>query len=75
MKLKQYLDHITKLINEHPEALECEMIYAQDDEGNGYQKVDHIPSICYTPEIKKYYIEEVYFEKEDYKKPNAVCIN
>jgi len=75
MKLKKYLDHLTKLIQENPKALELEIIYARDDEGNGFQKVETIPSLCYTPELKKYHIDEVQFDEDDYDKPNAVCIN
>lgn len=45
---------------------ECEVIYARDDEGNGYQPVSYEPS-------------RGYFDGEDYdsmnEDANVVCIN
>ena len=79
MKFKKYLEQLNKLAKERPELLNCEIIYSQDDEGNNYQKVENEPSVCYTPELKQYFIEEVLFG-EDIKnqaeaEPNCICIN
>ncbi len=74
MKLKEYLEAMNKLTKENPECLDMEIVYARDDEGNGYQKVSYEPSKGFfndndfTPESQ---LEEC----EITEKPNAICIN
>jgi len=74
MKLKEYLEELNKIIEQNPEALEMEVIYAKDDEGNGYQKVNFSPSLGWA-DIRHYYID--YFEENGRteEEPNCVCIN
>jgi len=80
MTLKEYLDHLNKMVKKHPEYLNLEVVYAEDDEGNAYYPVD------YKPVAGVYYPEDNYFETckydEDYneieldeKDINAICIN
>ena len=78
MKLKEFMENLNEFIKENPEALELDVIYSKDDEGNGYQEVndwigmgqfdydDFIPEENYKEEPEEY--------DEDYK-INAVCIN
>lgn len=45
MKLGQYIEHLQKIILDNPEAKDYDVIYAQDDEGNGYNGVNYAPSV------------------------------
>lgn len=56
MTLKEYYDHITTMLNKHPELASCEVIYSKDDEGNNFQLTSFYPSVMYTEEVE-YHIE------------------
>jgi hypothetical protein len=45
MKLKEYVDHLNKLVKDNPKALDFEVIAAIDDEGNGYNRVVFHPTL------------------------------
>ena len=82
MNLRKYLDNLNKLVEEHPEALEFEVISAADDEGNNYQKVSFDPSIgILEGEYRGDFISLEQLKEEpdefDYteKDVNCVCIN
>lgn len=45
MTLKIYFDHLKRYIKTHPEALNMEVRYAIDEEGNGFEPVLYTPSI------------------------------
>jgi len=45
MKLKDYLAEMNKLIAEHPEALEFQVIYSSDEEGNEFNNNYNAPTI------------------------------
>lgn len=45
MKLKDYLNHLNKLVESRPEILEMPVIYASDDEGNIYRLCNYEPSV------------------------------
>lgn len=74
MKFKEYLEKLELLAENHPEALECEVIYAKDDEGNGYQKVICSPALSVIESLDEYYLEECALLEEG-GVPNAVCVN
>ena len=44
MKLREYLEALNQLVKDNPQALDMEVVYAKDDEGNGYQYVGYTPS-------------------------------
>ena len=46
MKLKEYIEHLQKIAEKRPEALEWNLIYSIDDEGNGYNQINYEPSTC-----------------------------
>tara|TARA_R110000787_G_scaffold16774_3_gene52563 strand:+ start:2482 stop:2733 length:252 start_codon:yes stop_codon:yes gene_type:complete len=83
MKLKQLIEELIALIEEHPEMLEMPAIYSRDDEGNGFQEV----SCTAMPGrfIRDEWIPQKHWDtasKEDREtyygadfKVNAVCIN
>jgi hypothetical protein len=77
MKLKEYIDSLTEFAKSHPETLELEVIYAIDDEGNGYNRVHYTPTKGVLQENEFYTesgedFEDSGFEESDI---NAVCIN
>ena len=72
MKLKEYLKELNKLIAFHPEAMNYEVIYAHDDEGNEFQKVNCIPALLPINNIE----DDRYLEIQDEGEVlNAICIN
>ena len=65
MKLKEYVENLTKLLNDRPETAEFDVLTSIDDEGNGFNLVDCLPSVgTYTDG-----------EFQDENKPNAICVN
>jgi len=45
MKLRLYMSHLRKLVKDNPEALDMDVIYATDTEGNSYDNIHFKPSI------------------------------
>jgi len=71
MKLKDYIKQLQQVISANPKSADLDVIYAKDEEGNGFGHV------YYSPTIGKYdgsYDFEGY-DVGDKRKPNAVCIN
>ena len=66
MKLKTYINALQKLEEKYGEGLD--VIYAQDDEGNGYDLVEFAPSIGF---FDGYDYHPAVYEDEI----NAVCVN
>jgi hypothetical protein len=90
MKLKEYIKKIEILIKENPEALECDLVYSIDDEGNCYNKVsfgpflgsyadDEFNTICEIEEKIEDALEDDEdldeSETKDWYPINSVCIN
>jgi hypothetical protein len=72
MNLKEYLKELNKLIALHPEVADYEVIYAHDDEGNEFQKVNCIPALIPINNIKDNRYLEIQEEGQEF---NAICIN
>ena len=76
MKLKQYYEEIKELIEVYPEALEMEVVFSIDSEGNAFNPVNWGPSMgVYDGNgdfIPADSLEDYGYEEE---KLNAVCIN
>lgn len=76
MNLSDYIKQLQKLEKEYGDL---PVIYASDDEGNNYHKVEGSTagSPCQVEDIDDYYLERVYFEddEEDTIGYNAVIIN
>lgn len=75
MNLSDYIKQLQKLEKEYGDL---PVIYASDDEGNNYHKVEGTAgSPCQVENIDDYYLERVYFEddEEDTIGYNAVIIN
>ena len=66
MKFKEYLTSLNKLATSNPEALEMDIVYSKDDEGNGFKHVH------YNAKIGEF--DGRGFDG-DSKIKNSVCIN
>ena len=73
MRLKEYMKNLNAFIDEHPEALEYDVITASDEEGNAYQGVYFEPSLMYLDDDG----DAVTYDDDDdeAEPPNAVCVN
>lgn len=69
MKFKEYLKHLQKLAKVNPEALEYEVVYSSDDEGNFFQPVHMGPCVGHYTSSGDFDAEPPEEEK------NAVCLN
>ena len=69
MKLKQYIKALESLAEKNPDALEYEVVYSKDDEGNGFGCVHYAPSIGVY--------EDGEFDPNNLagEQCNAVCLN
>lgn len=67
MKLSRYIEQLNELVEENPEMLEFDVVYAGDNEGNAYDKVYYEPTVGY-------YEDREFHQGDDYDY-NAVCIN
>ena len=67
MKLREYVENLTKLIQDHPAAADLDVVASEDAEGNGYN-----PVYC-APSLGHYDSDEGEFYPD--KKINAICIN
>lgn len=75
MNLKEYLKHLNKIVEKNPEALEYEVIYSKDEEGNAFEEVFYKPSIGFLDDENEYTAidSEDWIELEE--QPNVICIN
>ena len=65
MLLKEYLEALNKLVKKDKTLLDCRVIYAKDEEGNGYQVVSNTADVYFVDrDESKYYIEQIFDEVE-----------
>ena len=63
MLLKEYLEALNKLVKKDKSLLDCRVICAKDDEGNGYQVVSSTAEVFFVDrDESEYYIEQIYDE-------------
>ena len=63
MLLKDYLEALNKLVKKDKSLLDCRVICAKDDEGNGYQVVSNTADVFFVDrDDSGYYIEQIYDE-------------
>ena len=74
MKLKEFIVNLNELIKENPLALEYEMIYSSDDEGNDYKIVYYSPTIC-EANLEGLFIGHINCGNGKPYNPNAIIIN
>lgn len=68
MKFKEYVKNLQNLLKENLEIAEYDVVYSEDDEGNGFGMV------CFEPTIGRFDKDDREFYAET-DEPNAVCIN
>ena len=75
MKFKEYLEKINALAKEHPESLDFDVVYATDDEGNGYCRGVFDPSLAAMEE--GYHCDRLCDDEdeEESEAKNCVLIN
>lgn len=66
MKLKDYVEQLTQILETNPEAMDYDIIYAADDEGNNFSKVHYPPCLGY--------FDGEYFNS-DSSNNNCICLN
>ena len=73
--LREYLNHLQKLVDSNPKCANYPVIYSHDDEGNEYQRVINFPSLCqlHEPEQKNYRFLELVGCEEDEHINSADC--
>jgi len=70
MKLQDYINELTKLLDEHGNL---EIVYASDDEGNYYDVVHYNPTgVQYNFKEHEIYTPE---DEDEKITVNAICIN
>ena len=60
MRLKEYINYLNEIVKKDKKALNLEVVYSCDDEGNRFDSVHYAPSIQ--------------DDLEDFNKP-IICIN
>jgi len=85
--LENYIKELQKIAKSHPSFAKLPMIYAEDDEGNGYQKVLNPPSLFSVENIEDDYQlqpnlkvlkkagEGIDTESKDFKNLNCIIVN
>ena len=65
MLLKEYLEALNKLVKKDKSLLDCRVICAKDDEGNGYQVVSNTAEVYFVDrDDSEYYIEQIFDEAD-----------
>lgn len=64
MLLKEYLESLNKLVNKDKTLLDCRVIYAKDDEGNGYHVVNNTAEVFFVDADESIgcHIDQIYDE-------------
>jgi hypothetical protein len=72
MTLKEFLEQIDEIVKANPDkdVLALDVVYARDDEGNGYGNVHFSPSLGNMK-----YLEFSSSDSEFKDETNAICIN
>jgi len=79
MKLREFYEKLTEMIDNDTGLLDCDVIYCEDDEGNCFQPSILTPTVYVTNEVR-YDMEvkdpaEVESEDKEYYNTKVICIN
>ena len=80
MKLKDFLENISKMVEENPSILELDVVYARDPEGNGYHPLHYTPSLGHHLDYDEFIHQSDFKEWAEWEEcepltVNAICIN
>jgi len=73
MKLKQYVQNLHEFIALHPEALDHEVYFSEDIEGNGFDKVEVTPALVFFEDLDNPGMPVFEGDKEDGGMPSDMC--
>lgn len=65
MTLQEYIKGLQELLADNPEIGDVEVVYAKDDEGNGFSSSIFSPSIQYIHKGEDTYHLENLYDKDD----------
>lgn len=72
MKLRTFLAELNTLVKSNPEALDYNVIYSSDDEGNSYHNVHCTGALVKVEDLDEHHLEIAEFLESN---ANAVIIN
>lgn len=77
MTLGEYFKQLKDFIDKNPTALEYEVVYSKDDEGNEYNPVIHGPTLGFHDVDDRSFIDVTLFDEYDIEPTvdMSVCIN
>lgn len=72
--LKDFLERLNDIVKQNPRALDFQVIYSHDDEGNEFQRVINLPAeiTLENPNQKSYRFLEI---NEETEFTNTIIIN
>lgn len=68
MKLKDYIKKLTDIAEANPKALEYDVVYSTDDEGNAFNEVYCGPTTGYFDGCE-------FYNQDSDQDDNAICLN
>lgn len=76
MNLKQYIEQLQGIVKENPEHENLSVIFAKDDEGNGFGFIGYAPSLGNINDDMDFTQVENFSDiDEDDRIINSICIN
>ena len=73
MKLKDYYQELTKIMESYPEFSEYTVVFSKDDEGNEFNTVGYSPTVGYFDSEDRTFVPDMVVpDKDDL---NAICLN
>lgn len=77
MKLSEYITKLEGVLASCPEAKDYQVIYAKDDEGNGYGEIYFDPSVGYYDDDDRDWMSKENLMEDGYEDlpVNSVCVN
>ena len=71
MKLKEYVENILNIVDNHPDFLDLDVVYSIDDEGNRFESVYCFPDVGYFDDGE--FTSSL--DADNWEDNNAICIN
>ncbi len=75
MKLRDFLSELNNLAKENPKALDYDVIYSSDDEGNSYHSIYCTGTFVQVEDLDAHHLDIVFKEGDEEINYNAVIIN
>jgi len=72
MTLNEYIKSLQDVVKKKKSNGELPVIYAKDDEGNGYQKIYYHPTLVEVEDVDAY---DLKIKSDDGKNVNCIIVN